>query len=71
MRSRRRWCGILGVRQTVVIARQDGPGGKRLVAYVVAASRWSADAATLRSHLAQSLPDYMVPSAFVVLTGCR
>ena len=43
------------------------PGNKRLVAYVVAAADQAADAAALRAHLGRSLPDYMVPSAFVVL----
>jgi len=50
-----------------VIAREDGPGGKRLVGYVVAAGAAVPDAAVLRAHLGQSLPEHMVPSAFVVL----
>ena len=54
-----------------MIAREDRPGHKRLVAYVVAAAAAGVDAAALRAHLGGSLPDYMVPSAFVVLERCR
>ncbi|MGA8708022.1 MAG: amino acid adenylation domain-containing protein, partial [Steroidobacteraceae bacterium] len=55
------------VAQAVVLARADGPGGNRLVAYVVAATDQTVDQAKLRAHLSSTLPDYMVPSAFVVL----
>src|SRR3979411_813882 len=42
-------------------------GGRRLGGYVVAAGDAAPDAAVLRAHLGQSLPEHMVPSAFVVL----
>jgi amino acid adenylation domain-containing protein/non-ribosomal peptide synthase protein (TIGR01720 family) len=51
-----------------VVARQDGTGSKHLVAYVVAAADRAVAAATLRAHLAQSLPDYMVPAHIVQLS---
>jgi amino acid adenylation domain-containing protein len=57
-----------GVRQVVVTAREDTPGDRRLAAYAVPAGK-DADrlAAELRKLAAGSLPDYMVPSAVVVL----
>ncbi|MBB2488219.1 AMP-binding protein, partial [Mitsuaria sp. WAJ17] len=60
-----------GVREAVVLAREDEPGLKRLVAYVVQDSSEdsSEDNAlsmqALRQALEQELPAYMVPSAFV------
>ena len=55
------------VTQAAVLERDDGPGGKQLVAYVVPTSGAMLEAATLRRALSERLPDYMVPSAFVVL----
>ncbi|HEX2188234.1 MAG TPA: phosphopantetheine-binding protein, partial [Longimicrobiaceae bacterium] len=52
-----------GVREAVVLAREDVPGDRRLVAYVVG----EVEADALRAHVRQGLPEYMVPSAFVVL----
>src|SRR4051812_8339093 len=56
-----------GVSQAAVIARPDGSGGQRLIGYVVAAAGTVPDTAALRSALSRQLPDYMVPSALVVL----
>jgi amino acid adenylation domain-containing protein len=56
------------VRQAVVIARDDGPGDKRLVAYLVATANDSPAPDDLRSFLRQKLPELMVPSAFVRLS---
>jgi non-ribosomal peptide synthase protein (TIGR01720 family) len=55
------------IAQAVVIAREDEPGEKRLVAYVVSARGENVDSAGARRHLEDVLPDYMVPSAIVVL----
>ncbi|MFN4929378.1 AMP-binding protein, partial [Bradyrhizobium sp.] len=54
-----------GVRDVAVIAREDGPGDQRLVAYYVSDAAIGAE--ELRGHLAALLPDYMVPSAYVHL----
>ena len=53
--------------QAAVIARPDGSGGQRLIGYVVAAAGAALDTAALRCALSRQLPDYMVPSALVVL----
>ncbi|WAN69458.1 amino acid adenylation domain-containing protein [Moorena producens JHB] len=54
------------IQQTVVIATEDLPGNKTLVAYIVSEEE-SLTAKQLREFLFQKLPDYMVPSAFVTL----
>ena len=55
------------VLQTVAIAREDVPGDKRLVAYVVPNPEQAPTSSELRRFLKQKLPDYMVPSTFVML----
>ena len=55
------------IQQAVVLAREDSPGDKRLIAYVVTADGSAISVHDLRSYLQLKLPDYMVPSAFVFL----
>lgn len=55
------------VRQAAVVAREDTPGERSLVGYVVPAPGSHADAEQLRNFLSTRLPDYMVPAAIVRL----
>jgi amino acid adenylation domain-containing protein len=57
------------VRTSVVVAREDVPGEKELVAYVVLASGAKLNAGELRDHLRKRLPDYMVPAEFVSIAS--
>jgi hypothetical protein len=59
--------GHATVDAAVVMVREDVPGDRRLVAYVVPAGGAAAEAAALREHLAGRLPAHMVPAAFVAL----
>ncbi|WP_146063479.1 non-ribosomal peptide synthetase, partial [Streptomyces sp. SM11] len=56
-----------GVLQNTVTAREDRPGEKRLIAYAVPATGSTLDADELRRFISQTLPEYMVPAAVVVL----
>ncbi|NEQ69506.1 MAG: amino acid adenylation domain-containing protein, partial [Symploca sp. SIO2D2] len=53
--------------ETVVLVREDEPGDKRLVAYIVPQSNSSLTSVQLRQYLKAKLPEYMVPNAFVIL----
>ncbi|HWU90794.1 MAG TPA: amino acid adenylation domain-containing protein, partial [Kofleriaceae bacterium] len=55
------------VRQAVAIVREDAPGDQRIVAFFVSGSATPPTPAELRRHVGQALPEYMIPSAFVVL----
>ena len=55
--------GLEGVKQAVVIVREDRPGDKRLVGYVTG----TAEPAAARAALGERLPSYMVPVAVVVM----
>ncbi len=55
------------VQSTAVIVREDTPGDKRLVAYVVLAPNSQTTSSELRQFLANQLPAYLVPNTFVIL----
>ena len=56
-------CRHPAVQECAVLAREDTRGEKHVIAYVVLRD----PGADLRSHLRNSLPDYMIPSTFVIL----
>jgi nonribosomal peptide synthetase DhbF len=62
-------CSHPYIAQAAVVAREDRPGDKRLVAYITAEPGRAVDPPTLRQHLAGTLPDYMLPAAFVTMDG--
>ena len=55
------------IEQSVVIAREDVPGDKRLVAYVVPKQDQTIPTEEIRSFLQETLPNYMIPGFFVIL----
>jgi amino acid adenylation domain-containing protein len=55
------------LKQAVVLVREDTPGDKRLVAYVVPNSQEELSTAELRTYLQGQLPDYMVPAVFMTV----
>ncbi|MDF0605131.1 amino acid adenylation domain-containing protein, partial [Neisseriaceae bacterium TC5R-5] len=58
-----------GVREAVVMAREDVAGDKRLVAYLVLNEGVTLEPADLRSHLSTQLAEHMLPSAFMTLNA--
>lgn len=60
--------GMDGIKEAIVVGIDDHSGDKRLVAYVVVGREGEQPSVTaLRAHLGQRLPEYMVPSQFIVL----
>jgi amino acid adenylation domain-containing protein len=57
------------VKEAVVVGQADPHGEQRLVAYLVPATQPAPPAGTLQRLLAQDMPDYMIPSAFVWLNS--
>ncbi|MEV8487305.1 amino acid adenylation domain-containing protein, partial [Streptomyces sp. NPDC052095] len=55
------------IHTTAVTTREDTPGSKQLVAYIVATPGNAPTTQQLRTHLQQQLPEYMVPSTYVLL----
>ena len=56
---------IQGIAQNAVIVREDVPGNKQIVAYVVARANTELDHGALRLQLKEHLPAYMIPATFV------
>lgn len=56
-----------GVAQNIVLVREDIPHSKRIVAYIIPEPEMSIQRTELRNFLVQQLPDYMVPTVFVIM----
>jgi len=56
-----------GIHGVIVTVREDQPGDKRLIAYLTHSQNESPNPSALRLFLKENLPEYMVPSAFVLL----
>jgi amino acid adenylation domain-containing protein len=56
------------IRESIVLAREEPEGDKRLVAYIVPAGT-APTVTELRQYLGQTIPDYMIPGRFIVLTS--
>ncbi|WP_216206356.1 non-ribosomal peptide synthetase [Amycolatopsis aidingensis] len=59
--------GLPGIEQAEVIVREDQPGTKRLVAYLVPSGQQEPDIEAVRAAVAARVPEYLVPAAFVPL----
>jgi amino acid adenylation domain-containing protein len=55
------------IKDVIVLAREDTPGSQRLAAYLVAQDEVELDVSEIKKYLRERLPDYMVPSSFVIL----
>ncbi len=55
------------IRNAIVLIREDTPGDKRIVAYTIPAEQESLNALALRDYLKDVLPEYMIPSAFILM----
>jgi amino acid adenylation domain-containing protein len=55
------------VQQSMVTVREDQPGDRRLVAYIISPKEIELNPAALRAHLKAHLPEYMLPAAFVAI----
>lgn len=55
------------IQESVVLAREDTPGEKRLVAYIVTSNHTSISISQVRKHLQEHLPEYMIPAVFVAM----
>ena len=57
----------VGIKEVSVVAREDRSGNTRLVAYLVSKNHPAPTATSLRDFLKEKLPEYMIPSVFMLL----